>query len=311
MLSCFILESRSNSMKGVLYSRLKNRGIIRVSGSDSYTFLQNLITNDMSKVTNNNAIFAALLTPQGKFLHEFMIVKGNNGEFLIDCESNRLNDLGQRLINYRLRANIQVSDMRDEIEIYALTEDLDSKKTVISANTLEMPYGAIRFTDPRDNALGLRVMLPIDTGENSLKSLNYAPAHHLDYEKNRLKLGIPEGSKDFDVEKSTLAEIGFERLNGVDFSKGCYIGQEVTTRMKQRGTARKKLLVVKVFGNPPPPGTPIYAGDKEVGQIKSSCGNLAIAIVQRNYLELEKSTPLKTNNLTVIPYTYTSFLHNE
>jgi folate-binding protein YgfZ len=290
-------------MNGIFYSKLGNRGLLRVKGSDSRNFLQNLITNDINKVATNKAIFGALLTPQGKFLHEFIIIEGSNGEFLLDCETERLNDLGRVLINYRLRSDVQISDMRDEIEVYALThEPILAETKFVDSKPMTVPH-AIVFDDPREKALGQRIILPITEAEKLLEVAGYLPAAQDYYEQLRLQLGIPDGSRDIEVGKSTLAEAGFERLNGIDFSKGCYIGQEVTTRMKQRGTARKKLIVVRVSGSSMPPyGTPIYAGEKQVGEIKSGSGQLAMALIRREYTDESKSLTLTANNSPISFY---------
>ena len=162
---------------------------------------------------------------------------------------------------------------------------------------------AIVFDDPREKALGQRIILPITEAEKLLEVAGYLPAAQDYYEQLRLQLGIPDGSRDIEVGKSTLAEAGFERLNGIDFSKGCYIGQEVTTRMKQRGTARKKLIVVRVSGSSMPPyGSPIYAGEKEVGEIKSGSGQLAMALIRREYTDESKSLTLTANNSPISFY---------
>ena len=232
-------------MNGIFYSKLENRGLLRVKGSDSRNFLQNLITNDINKVATNKAIFGALLTPQGKFLHEFIIIEGSNGEFLLDCETERLNDLGRELINYRLRSDVQISDMRDEIEVYALThEPILAETKFVDSKPMTVPH-AIVFDDPREKALGQRIILPITEAEKLLEVAGYLPAAQDYYEQLRLQLGIPDGSRDIEVGKSTLAEAGFERLNGIDFSKGCYIGQEVIARMDTYNKVTRKLVKLK------------------------------------------------------------------
>jgi len=285
---------------------LKCRGVLSVKGPDAHSFLQNLLTNDMNSISPERAIYAALLTPQGKFLHEFVIFQSGEQEFLLDCESERLLDLGKRLVSYRLRSSVEISDMRDEMAVYVnpeikqiseldevpfkpysadekiflhdLPENQRKNDQIGLAKKVKNGFACI---DPRHKNLGLRAIVSLsELGD--IKDLNNSEvnATNINYELTRIKACIPDGSRDIDVEKSTAAEIGLEYLKGVDFSKGCYIGQEVTNRMKNRGTSRRKLLPVEVLGKLPSPGTPISCGNREVGVIKTGLDNHAIALVR-------------------------------
>ncbi len=266
-------------MGGAQICLLPERGVIEVGGPEARVFLQGLITNNMDFVDFAHAIYAALLTPQGKYLFDFFIVQ--HGEvFLLDCEAARLDDLCKRLNFYKLRAKVTIRDASAGFAVAALP----GREGQATLGLAEQPGAArsldsgVIFMDPRLAAMGDRLIL-------SPAALSaYAQAPIEDYHRLRLELGLAEGARDIAVEKYFLLEANFEELNGVDFKKGCYVGQELVSRMKHRGVVRKRILPVVVEGPCPPPGTPITAAGREVGVLHSSQDSRALALLRLSAL---------------------------
>lgn len=262
---------------------LPERGVVAVTGPDARKFLQGLVSNDVNKVTANQAIHAAFLTPQGKYLHDFFIVEAADGTLLLDCEKDRQDDLMKRLKLYKLRAKADLADVGALWSIAALPG-----AAAIAALGLEDRTGAaaakaggVVYVDPRIADLGARAIMPAGT----LADLGVAEGSRADYDRLRLTLGVPDGSRDLEVEKSILLESGFDELNGVDWKKGCYMGQELTARTKYRGLVKKRLMPVEVSGSLPPAGTPVTLNGKEVGEIRSSADGLGLALIRLEHLE--------------------------
>lgn len=266
--------------------RLENRGIIALSGADVKTLLQGLITNDIGRLSKGRPIYAALLTPQGKYLHDFIIVQAGDAIFL-DCEAERRTDLIRRLTMYRLRAQADIADRTGDLAVLA----------IIHVNNLpsHLPEDAIAYADPRDPRLGYRIILPASRGADLGLPLGRMP----DYEELRLKLGIPDASRDFQVDKTLILEGNLEQLNGVDFNKGCYVGQELTARMKYRGKVRKRLLAVTIEGPAPAPDTPVFDGAKEIGVMRSSFGRIGIAFLRVE--DLSRGASYRCGDATLAP----------
>ncbi len=230
---------------------INDRAILTLTGADRKKLLQGLITNDIGKLSQGVGLYAALLTPQGKYLHDFFISEDDDTLY-IDCEYKRLADLFRRLMMYKLRADVDIKDCSDNYTIFASFDRL--------ANAV------VSFADPRYPEMGYR---------NIVKGQNQEKNH--DYDLLRLKYGLPNGSRDFDVEKTLILEGNMEELNGVDFDKGCYVGQEVTARMKHRTKLKKRLLPVKIDGSLPERGTDIINDvGKKVGDIRSGQHDMAI-----------------------------------
>ena len=216
---------------------LGDRAVISVSGPEAKSFLQGLITNDIGSLSPDKQMYAALLTPQGKILFDFLLSE-QNGAVLVDCAATSAEALLRRLTMYRLRAKVELA-WRDDLAVHWNPEEIG---------------------DPRLPALGRRTVA--DRSEENADD----PRAYL---QHRLELGIPEGA-DFGSDKMFALDAGLEELNAISFSKGCYIGQELTARMKHRGTARKRLLpVVAESADLPPAGTEIRAGDLSLGEIVS------------------------------------------
>lgn len=260
---------------------LPDRGVIELAGPDSREFLQGLITNSMDLVSANRAIYAGLLTPQGKYLFDFFVVQKDDG-FLIECEAARLPDLVKRLNFYRLRAKVTIRDASETYHVAACPGPEASGALDLPAQpgAARAYSGGIIFTDPRLAAMGARMILAPD-------ALAGIPLRHVSpevYHRLRLELGIAEGHADIEVEKYFLLEANFEELNGVDFKKGCYVGQELVSRMKHRGVVRKRILPVHIEGACPPPGTPILAAGREVGVLRSGMETRALAFLRLSAL---------------------------
>ena len=256
------------------YVRLDDRAVLSVSGSDAHGFLQGLITNDVDKLRGGAAIHAALLTPQGKYLFDFFVFRRGEA-FCLDCEADARPALAKRLAMYKLRADVAI-DAAVADAVHAAFGD-DARE---AARRIE---GADAFADPRHPVLGMRVVGRC--GGETLERAGIEAAGRADYEALRIAQGIPDGRRDLVPERSFLLENGFDELNGVDFEKGCYVGQEVTARMKHRNLVRKRLVPVRIDGAAPETGTPVFSGKSEVGEIRSSAGGLALALLRIEAIE--------------------------
>jgi len=259
-------------MSGSLFSLLPHRSAIAVSGVDRVDFLQGLISNDTTKVGPGRAVWAALLTPQGRFLNDMFVVEGGNDTLLLETERERAAALAQKLSLYKLRSRVAVEDRSAAVEVAVAYGDE-------AARALDLG-GAVSFVDPRLAALGVRVIGPTGTVASLLAQRGFAETPQVTYESLRLSLGVPDGSRDLVVEKALLLESGFDELNGVDWKKGCYMGQELTARTKYRGLVKRRLFPVRFEGTAPPPGTVIRSGEQEVGEIRSGFDGKALAMLQ-------------------------------
>lgn len=257
-------------MTSVSAALLSLRALIRVSGPDAAGFLQGLISNDIARATGGTALYAALLTPQGKFLHDFLIVRQGE-DYLIDTPRMRRDDLVQRLLRYRLRAKVTVA-ADDNLSVAALWGGgANADGDVIAA------------PDPRFDALGTRLWGPEPALRAAFARVDASMTSEIAYHAHRMALGVPEGD-DFAPEQAFLLEGNAEELHGVDFRKGCYVGQELTARMKHRGTARRRILIVHADGALPAPGTPLTAEGGEIGVMRGSSDSVGLALVRLDRL---------------------------
>ena len=281
------------------YALLADRGLLAVSGEDSRTFLQGLVSNDVTKVSPARAVWAALLTPQGKFLHEFFINE-IAGALLLDCETARLPDLKRRLGLYKLRARVTIEDRTADFAVAALfgAATRAALDLPAEAGAARAVAGGTVFADPRHLAAGARAILPRQTIGATLAGLGFAEADPAAYDRERIALGLPDGSRDLEVEKAILLENGFDELNGVAWDKGCYMGQELTARTKYRGLIKKRLMPVAIQGPVPPPGTPITANGEDAGEMRSSADGLGLALLR---LEKIAAGPLAAGGATLTP----------
>jgi folate-binding protein YgfZ len=244
----------------------RTRGVVKVAGFDARTLLQNLVTNDVEGLLPGEARYAALLTPQGKILVDFIVVSAPTPDeperFLLDCPGHLAADLARRLTMYKLRAKVHVTDLSRELGAAPLAQPLAPTDT-----------GLLVYADPRSAALGERAIGPGAIVAGVAADPGDADAH-------RIEAGVPEGGIDFAYGDAFPHEANFDRLNGVDFRKGCYVGQEVVSRMQHRGTARKRVEAVFFAADPPASGTELFAGSLPVGQIGSVSGARGLALVR-------------------------------
>jgi hypothetical protein len=266
---------------GLGFCVLAARGVIEVAGADRVAFLQGLVSNDVTKAGPERALYAALLTPQGKYLHDFFIAALGD-TLLLDGEAARLDDLRRRLTLYKLRSKVTIADASARHRVIAAFG-----AGVAGALGLEETAGVagrfgegVAYVDPRLAGLGVRLVVPAATGDAALVALGWAAADDAAYDRHRLALGIPDGSRDLQVEKSILLEAGFDELNGVDWQKGCYVGQELTARTKYRGLVKKRLLPVAIAGPTPPPDTLIRLGAAEAGEMRSARDGQGLALLR-------------------------------
>ena len=259
-------------MSAPSFSLIPHRSVIAVGGADRVEFLQGLISNDTTKVAPGRAVWAALLTPQGRFLNDMFVADGGDDSLLLETERERAPALAKKFSLYKLRSKVTVEDRSAAMEV-AVVFGTGAERA------LEID-GAISFVDPRLAELGVRVLAPAGTVAALLSARGIAAAPLDDYDALRLSLGVPDGSRDLPVEKALLLESGFDELNGVDWKKGCYMGQELTARTKYRALVRKRLFPVSVEGALPAPGTSVYLDGKEVGELRSGSGRRALALLQ-------------------------------
>jgi folate-binding protein YgfZ len=259
---------------------LEDRGILAVSGADRRSFLQGLISNDIERVSDKEARYGALLTAQGRYLHDFVIADAGEAIWL-DAEQARLADLQRRLAVYRLRAKVAL-DARPDLAVAAVF----GADAAACFGLPEMPgaacpfAGGLALVDPRLAVLGVRVILPRNEAPAALAARGLATADFSAWDRLRLELGVPDGSRDLIPDKSLLLESGFDELHGIDWQKGCYIGQELTARMKYRGLVKRRLFPVRITGAAPAPGTPITTEGREVGEMRSARDGLGLALLR-------------------------------
>lgn len=260
---------------------LEDRGVLEVTGADRCQFLQGLVSNDVAKATPDHALYAALLTAQGKYLHDFFVVALDDALYL-DGEAARLADLKRRLGLYKLRAKVSLGEASDRYAVAAAFGDgaLDALGLPLQRGAATRFADGVAYVDPRLAELGVRLLLPRSAGAAPLAERGFGISDAAAYDRLRLALGVPDGSRDLLVDKSILLESGFDELNGIDWQKGCYVGQELTARTKYRGLIKKRLMPVAVEGPLPPPGTPVMAGDQEAGEMRSGRDGIALALLR-------------------------------
>lgn len=266
-------------MPGPFFAPLPHRALIAVSGEDRATFLQGLVSNDVTHAGESRAIWSAFLTPQGRFLHEFFLAE-RAGVLLLEAEAARRADLTRRLSMYKLRSKVAVA-AQEGWSVYALWGDGAAPALGLAGQPgAAIAFaGGLAFVDPRLAEAGLRAWLPAD-GAAALAAAGFAPGTFAEWDAARIALGLPDGSRDLVPEKSILLENGFDELQGVDWQKGCYMGQELTARTKYRGLVRKRLMPVTIEGPAPAPGTAIMLDGAEAGEMRSASGANGLALIR-------------------------------
>ena len=250
---------------------LPDRGVVKVAGDDARKFLNGLVTCDMAKVTPAAARFAALLTPQGKIIVDFIIAEAaaeDGGGFFLDCPLALAAALVEKLNFYKLRAKVICEDLSEVLGVMAVWD-----------GTAETEYG-LCYADPRLPALGSRIMLPPQTANEAAADLGATLTGADAYEAHRIGLAVPRGGADFMYGDTFPHEADMDQLVGVDFDKGCYVGQEVVSRVQHRNSARSRVVPVTYDGPAPLGGLPVTAGDKQIGMFGSAAAGNGLALMR-------------------------------
>ena len=237
-------------------TELPDRGVIEIAGEDRVAFLQGLVSNDVELAAPGRAVWAALLTPQGKYLADFFILTDGN-VLLLDCARAQIPMLAPKLSRFRLRSRVTVT-ARDDLRVGA-------------AWGAETPVVAIIAPDPRLADAGWRLISPTPLPANATPE---------DWDRHRLALALPDGLRDLEADKTVLLEAGFDELNGLSWTKGCYMGQELTARTKYRGLLKRRLVPVVADGELPAPGTPVLRDGVEVGTMRSGRDGIGLAVLR-------------------------------
>ena len=247
---------------------LEDRGILFIQGSDTKEFLQNLITNDINKVDETNSCFASLLNPQGKYLYDFLIIKHKKGYF-IDCEKKQIEELFKLLYIYKLRSDVEILNLSNEFVVAAFSYEkfisFNEAKDLLG-NTFRYREDPI-LLDPRNKKLGGRLIINLEKLTLSLKKIDLDSSDSEKYYKFSYELGILQKNTEKLRNKLFGIECNFEELNGIDFKKGCYVGQENTSRIKLRNKLSKRLLPIQLIEGKLIEGSPIKNNDNEIGKV--------------------------------------------
>lgn len=255
---------------------LPDRGVIRISGETARNFLNGLLTGNIETLTPGGARFAALLTPQGKIIADGIVTEApaeDGGGFFIDCPRALAKTLAERLGMYKLRARIAIEDLSDKLGVMAVWGGEPATE-----------YGLL-FPDPRLTALGHRVILPPHVATEAAADMGAALVDAGEYEAHRIALGVPRGGLDFIYGDAFPHEADMDQLGGVDFKKGCYVGQEVVSRTEHRGVARTRVVPVLCEGGSPDTGLPVMAGEKTIGTMGSCANGRGLALIRLDRAE--------------------------
>ncbi len=271
-----VLES-TDPMKAAV---LPDRGVVKIVGDSARTFLHGLVTADLLHLKDGEARYCALLTPQGKIIADFLATEApakDGGGFFLDAPRALIPALVEKLNLYKLRAKVIVEDLSEILGVLAVWNGAappsppmpDAKDAI-----------GLCFFDPRLPALGLRVMLPPHLAASAAAELGATLADASDYEAHRIALGVPSGGVDFAYGDAFPHEADMDQFAGVDFAKGCYVGQEVVSRMEHRGTARTRAVPLRFDGAAPQPGAAVVAGERQLGHMGSAAAGHAIALLR-------------------------------
>jgi len=288
----------------VSYTELKARGVLKVGGGDARDFLQGIVTSDVYKVSAARAVHAALLSPQGKYLHDFFILE-IGGALHLECERERIEDLIRRLSLYRLRSDVVFADLSGSYRVGAAFGDGAFKALGLARDEgrVKPEEGGCVFVDPRLSQLGGRLILLKEKEVEFLDARGMAPVAFAEYDRLRMSLGVADGSRDLTVDKALLMENGFDELRSIDWDKGCFLGQEITARMRYRGLVRKRLLPVSIEGDPPKSGAVVTLNNKRVGEMRSGEVGVGLALLRLDAVEeaRQMGCPLIAENARLVP----------
>jgi hypothetical protein len=273
---------------------LPDRGVVKVAGADAARFLDGLITADLDRITVDQARYGALLTPQGKIIADFIVVKAVEADhFVLDCPLALAPTLVQRLNFYKLRAKVMVEDLSATLGVLAIWDGAGDE-----------PPG-LCYADPRLTALGRRCMLASHSAAVAVSGLGAVMVDPAEYETHRIALGVPRGGSDFIYSDAFPHEADMDQFGGIDFNKGCFVGQEVISRMEHRGTARTRVIPVKFDGPPPEAGATVMAGSTTLGTMGSGSGaigrGLAILRLDRVAEALGNAVPIVAGGIVITP----------
>lgn len=253
-------------MPSAKIARLTDRGVVGVEGADSEKLLQDLVTNDLEGLSQGEARHAALLSPQGKILFEFFVVRVANG-YLLDVATSKAGELAKRLMMYKLRADVAIKDISADFAVYAIWGE--------GAAALTKTRTCLHFDDPRHQAMGVRWL----TEAPPPPDRQVVELAHIDYDALRVRVGVPEGGKDYAFGDAYPHEADFDLFNGVSFTKGCFVGQEVVARMQNKTVVRKR--IVKIVGTGPlTSGVDVNLGDVSIGRVGTVDGTHGLAMVR-------------------------------
>jgi folate-binding protein YgfZ len=250
---------------------LSDRGVVKVAGDDARKFLNGLVTCDMARVAPAAARFAALLTPQGKIIVDFIVAEApaeDGGGFFLDCPRALATTLVEKLNFYKLRAKVICEDLSEVLGVMAVWDGVG-----------ETEYG-LCYADPRLPALGSRVMLPPHLAAEAAADIGATLASADAYEAHRIALGVPRGGADFIYGNTFPHEADMDQLAGVDFDKGCYVGQEVVSRVQHRASARSRVVPIAYDDYAPSAGLPVMAGEKEIGMLGATADGRGLALLR-------------------------------
>lgn len=273
---------------------LPERGVVKVAGEDARKFLNGLLTTDIAKVSPERAAFAALLTPQGKIMVDMIVAEAtadDGGGFFLDCPRALAQTLIDRLTFYKLRAKLTIEDLSEALGVMALWD------------AAGMTEAGLCYADPRLAALGVRCILPPNLAAEAAADLGAAMVETSEYESHRITLGVPRGGFDFHYNDAFPHEADMDQLNGIDFEKGCYVGQEVISRVEHRGTARKRVVPVAFEDFAAEIGVTVKVGDIEIGMMGSSVRGtgrgLALLRLDRVAEAIAAGKPLMSGGMTL------------
>jgi folate-binding protein YgfZ len=277
---------------------LPDRGVVKVGGDDARTFLHGLFSADILKLTPGGARFSALLSPQGKIFADFIVVEApaaDGGGFFLDTPRSLAKPLVAKLNMYKLRSRVIIEDLSDTLGVLSAW---DGARAGNAESTLGVTYA-----DPRLPALGLRVMLPPHRVADAAAALGATPVEAAAYDAHRIALGIPSGGVDFSYGDAFPHETDMDQLGGVDFAKGCYVGQEVVSRMEHRGIARTRAVPVRYDDAPPQAGAVVMAGERQVGTMGSAAGGHGLALLRLDRVAeaLAHGEPLLAGGIAIRP----------
>ena len=278
---------------------LDDRAILYINGEDTKNFLQNLISNDINKVNGNSSCFASLLNAQGKFLYEFIIIKHKSGYF-IDCEKSQADGLYKQLSIYKLRSKVEILNLSNEFVVVAFSHE----KFLTFNDTQNLPGFTLKYKedpillDPRNKLLGARLIINLEKLDLILKELILQSSELRDYHSFNHELGIVP--KDLNKLQNKLfgIECNYEELNGIDFKKGCYIGQENTARIKLKNKLSKRLLPVTLIKGKLSEGEKIYKNENEIGKVLIE-SNYPFALIRYLDKNFDEKSDFNTKNAQI------------